>query len=306
MSPIKRILITMSNQMELNHIRSFVVLAKELHYRRAADRLFISQPGLSKRIRQLESALESQLFKRHTRSVELTFSGQYLLSEAQSILDQVEGIKSQIRLIEKGSQGEVRIGFVGSAMQGVIPDLVMKSNTLHPDIHFTLEEMSIVNQLEDIRNNHLDIGFVRQDKVPTGLSIRPVYEESFALVLPKDHPVDQESFEGLSQFKDESFILFSSDYSSTYYYNQIMSIFDNAGFDPIISNRSINANIIFKLVGNGFGIAIVPKSLAQDYNLPIKLIELSDIPQRAVLSVVWKKKQYSNLVKNVLDIIIDN
>lgn len=295
----------MSYQIDLNHIRSFAVLAKELHYHRAAERLFISQPGLSKRIRHLEAAFESQLFKRHTRSVELTFSGQYLLSVAQPVLDQIEGIKSQIRLIEKGSQGEVRIGFVGSAMQGVIPNLVMKSNTLYPDIHFTLEEMSIVNQLEGIKNNSLDIGFVRQDKVPKELSIRPIYEESFSIVLPEDHPIDQESFEGLNQFKNESFILFSSDNSSAYYYNLIMSIFNNAGFDPIISNRSINANIIFKLVGNGFGIAIVPTSLGQDYNLPIKLIELSDIPQRAVLSVVWKKKQYSNLVKNVLDIIID-
>lgn len=289
--------------MNLLHLRSFVVLAKELHYHRAAERLFISQPGLSKRIRQLERDLEVQLFKRNTRNVDLTYSGLYLLKQAQHLLDMSARISSQLRVIEQGAEGEVRIGFVGSAMQKVIPDLVMRSNVSFPSVSFAMEELSISRQISLIQSEQIDIGFVRLAKVPNDINIRPVYEEKFSLVLPESHPLSSDTFTGLDQLKKESFILFSSEYSSDYYYNKIMSIFDDAGFDPLISNRSINANIIFKLVGSGFGVSIVPTSLATDFNLPIKLIELKHIRQTAILSIVWKKELHSNLIKNVLSLI---
>lgn len=293
----------MSNQLTFIHLRSFVTLAQERHYHRAADRLFISQPGLSKRIRQLEEIFEVSLFKRHTRKVELTFCGTHLYQEAEKMLRQADRLKRQLAMMHEGLEGEVRIGFVGSAMQQLIPDLVMQSNTLFPGIRFSLEEMSISRQIEALQKNLIDLGFVRLDQVPPGLKRRTVLEESFALVLPKDYPMEARDFKGLHQFQDESFILFSSEYSSSYYYNQIMSIFDNAGFTPKVHNRSINANIIFKLVGNGFGLAIVPASLTKDYNLPIKMIELVHIPQKARLSVVCRDEEHPKIVGNVLGLI---
>jgi len=289
--------------MDIVHLKSFVVLAKELHFHRAASRLFISQPGLTKRIRQLESELGVQLLRRHTRKVELTVSGSYLYQKAEIVIDQLDRIKSQLRIIEQGAEGEVRIGFVGSAMQKVIPDLVMRSQLKFPKISFSLEELSISRQIELLQKEQIDIGFVRLDDAPSDLHIQPIFEEPFSLVIPLDHKITADNFTGLHQLRDDQFILFSSEYSSSYYYQKIMSIFRDADFTPIVSHRSINANIIFKLVGSGFGVAIVPSSLAADFNLPIRLIRLENIRQHAILSIMWKKHDNAKAVENVLSLV---
>lgn len=288
--------------MEEYMLRSFRILAEELHFGRAAERLFISQPALSKRIIQLESHLDVPLFERHNRRVALTDCGRYLLVQSSILLDKLSQLKSEIKAIDIGQEGEVRLGFVGSAMQRLIPELVMESNSIYPGIGFAMEELSIEKQLEALQNETIDLGFVRLKEAPPELDIVPVFEENFALVLPSDHPIDVESFHGLAQFKDEHFILFSSSYSN-YYYDKIYSIFSDAGFDPIVKNKSTNAGIIFKLVSSGFGIAVVPKSLGRDFNLPVKLIELSDIDQKATLSVIWKNSNRSKPFLRVLELI---
>ena len=291
--------------MEEHLLISFITLADELHYKRAAERLFISQPALSKRIALLERNLSAQLFIRHNRKVQLTDSGKYFVGQAKMLLEKFLQVKTQIHHIDNGSEGEVRVGFVGSAMQRLIPKLIMTSNASYPNIGFSLEEMSIINQVDALLNDTIDIGIVLLKEIPKELEILPVHEENFALALPKDHPLGQDNFEHLSQLAEESFILFSSSYSK-YYYDKINSIFEDAGFQPIVKNKSINAGIIFQLVSNGYGLAVVPKSLALDFNLPVKLIELKDIPQKAVLSVLWHRNNISKPFRKVLDLIQSN
>ena len=288
--------------MEEYLLRSFRILAEELHFGRAAERLFISQPALSKRIAQLENSLEVSLFERHNRKVALTECGRYLLIQSSILLDKIGQLKSEIKAIEMGQEGEVRLGFVGSAMQRLIPELVIESNSIHPRIGFTMEELSIEKQIEALQNETIDIGFVRLNEAPPELDVLPVFQENFGLVLPADHPIDQDSFQDLSQFKSDHFILFSSTYSN-YYYEKIYSIFKDAGFDPIVKNKSTNAGIIFKLVSNGFGLAVVPMSLGRDFNLPVKLIELVNIDQKARISVIWKRSNRSKPFRKVLELI---
>lgn len=291
----------MSNQIEFRHLRYFLAVAQELHYRKAAERLFISQPGLSRQIKQLEEQLGVQLFDRNKKRVSLTQSGAYLKKETEYMLGYLDGVVDKISLIDKGLEGEVRIGFVGSAMQNVIPTLILKSNDQYPDIHFALEEMSNQRQIQAIQNNQIDIGFVRLNAVPEGLMLTPVYEDLFALVLPVDHWLNKDKFDNLKQVEDESFIFFSSDYSSTYY-EKIMSIFSDAGFKPRVSHKSVHANTIFRLVESKLGVAVVPLALSLGVDLGIKFLPLDRIPQRAVLSRVWKANNNNAAVQRILDV----
>lgn len=276
----------MSNQIEIRHLRYFLAVAEDLHFRKAAERLYISQPGLSRQIKQMEDDLGIQLFERHNRKVKLTHVGEYLKFEITKNLKNLSQIINHAKLLQNGKVGSLTIGYVGSAIEKIIPELLLKFEERSPNIIFVLKEMDNQKQVENLLTQNIDIGFVRLDRVPIGLSIRPILIETFCLVLPKDHPIDSSNFKSLSQFKDEFFILFDPEFSPAYY-EKVMRIFDDNGFTPKVSHSTIHANSIFKLIENNFGLSIVPKSLQMPYYENVKFIELLDIPQRTTLSVVW-------------------
>jgi len=275
------------------------MVAEELHFRRAAEKLFISQPGLSKQIKHLEMQLGVSLLERNQRNVRLTPAGIYLKKQVQHLDGFLQQTFSHLKNIAAGVEGEIKIGFVGSAMQKVIPQLIKKCTNSFPNIHFALDEMSNRTQIEALQNYQIDLGFVRLDTVPPNIHLHAIQKEHFSLVVPKSSPINTANFKNIQQFKEAPFILFSSDYSSTYY-NNIMSIFSDAGFSPKVSHKSIHANTIFRLVESGLGVAIVPHSLTLGAALAIdiEIIELLQIRQRALLSIAWKKdRSYPALEK---------
>ncbi len=294
----------MSNQIEYRHLHYFRVVAKELHFRKAAEKLFITQPALSRQIQQLEQYLDAQLLIRDKRSVSLTKAGEYLLNETEFIFNHLDFVKQNIQLIQKGENGEIRIGFVGSAMQQVIPNLLRSINDESPGIHSVLTELNNQDQIDRVQNDKLDLGFIRTMRLPDGLQKLNVYEETFCLVLPEHHPVSDTNFKTVKDFRDENFILFSSQYSHGYY-EKILSIFEDQGFTPKVSHESVHANSIFRLVESGLGIGIVPSSLKHGFNLKIKFIDLDSIPQRTTLSVIWKEDNRNPIIGSVLKIITD-
>lgn len=288
----------MGYQLELRHFTYFLAVAEELHFRKAAERLFISQPGLSRQIKQMEEIMGAALFIRNKRNVTLTAAGVYLKKEIEFIFNHIDFTIRQTSLINKGSEGEVRIGFLGSAMQTVIPDLLVKANHAYPDIQFSLEETTNHDQVEGILKDHLDIGFVRLDRVPEGIAKKTVHMDTFSLVLPQDHELDVASFQSIDQVAGENFILFSSDYSPLYY-DKIMSICEDKGFHPKVTHKSVHAQTIFRLVENKLGVAIIPTSLQHGFDMNIKFIEIPAIRQQAILSVIWKKDNRNPALKMI-------
>ncbi len=294
----------MSYQLELRHFKYFQAVAEELSFRKAADRLFIAQPGLSRQISQMEEILKARLFERTKRNVQLTPAGAYLKNEVDFILNHLEAAKRQVELMDKGESGEIRIGFVGSAIHHVLPDLMLKLNQKFPDIHTTLQELPNQAQIDAVEKDKLDIGFVRVSNVSTELMMVPVHEDTFSVVLPAGHPLDSVNFTDIGQLRDEKFILFSSDYSPQYY-DKIISICQDQGFLPLISHKSVHAFSIFKLVESGLGVAIVPTSLVDGYQLGIKSIEMKNIPQRTMLSAIWKPKNRNHTVQNAIRFLFE-
>ncbi len=293
----------MSNQIELRHLTYFLAVAQELHFRKAAEKLFISQPGLSRQVKQMEEILETQLFERNKKKVTLTPAGHYLKKEVEFIFNHLEKVERQLKLVGDGNRGELRIGFLGSAMQQVIPELLLGLKENYPKVKTSLEELSNVAQVDDVLKDKLDVGFVRVSRVPSTLEMKTVFTDTFSLVLPERYPMLTREFDGMQRFANEDFILFSQAYSPLYY-DTIMSICQDAGFAPKVSHKSVHAHTIFKLVENHMGIAIVPTSLQNGFQMRVKFVELKDIPQRAELSVIWKKEHTNPVLKNCMELLL--
>ncbi len=292
----------MKHQIELRHLKYFLAVAQELHFRKAAEKLFISQPGLSRQIKQMEDELGVTLFERHNRKVVLTKVGEYLKEEFTNQLNTLSHTLENAKLMQAGKKGGLKIGYVGSAMQDVIPNLLLKYEKNNSDILFNLKEVDNQKQIKDLLSFDLDIGFVRLERVPRNLEIKPILKENFCLVLPENHEIDKENFKNLVAFKNESFILFDAKYSTSYY-EKVMQIFDDCGFTPLVSHNTIHSSSIFKLVENGFGISIIPKSLAQKRGYKIKFIELDKILQKTTLSVIWNQKNGNPILNDVLRLL---
>ncbi len=292
----------MSNQLELRHFRYFLAVAKELHFRKAAELLYISQPGLSRQIKQMEDDLGIKLFTRNNRKVILTQAGKYLQKELTAHFKRLDDILLHAKLLHNGINGKLRLGYVGSAMQKLIPDLLVKFREVNPNVLIHLTETDNRTQIQALLDQDIDVGFVRLERVPKGLEIYPAREENFALVLPENHPVNEKNFKGLVQFRNENFILFDASYSESYY-EKVMQIFDDSGFYPNVSHSTVNASSIYRLVENNFGISIVPVSLRYGYNFKIKFIELKNIRQRTALKIVWNTRNSNPVLANFIRVI---
>jgi len=292
----------MNYQIELRHLQYFAVLAEELHFRKAAERLFISQPGLSRQIKELEQYYQTALLIRDNRNVKLTDAGVFLKKNLEQLFLDLAIIKNQIGKIDSGLIKTLQLGFIGSAVQVILPELLVTLKKEQPQLEISLNELPNERQLEMLMRNELDFGFVRTKDCPQPLKSIPIMTDPFALVVPKgfrnklNKPVD------LRDFKQESFILFSKDYSNSYY-ELVMSIFEDHGFEPHVSLKTVNALSIFNLVSQGLGVAIVPTSLKKGYYTHVDFIELNHIPQRTTLYLIWNSDNLNPAVPFVLNTI---
>src|ERR1700688_2817969 len=172
--------------MELRHLRYFVAVAEELHFSRAAARLNIAAPTLSSQIQALEAMLGAQLFARKTRSVALTHVGKRFLEEARATLKQVEQAERVGRRAARGDVGSIAVGCVLSAtFGGIVPWSIINFRTSHPDVSFQARAMATVQQMKELEDGSLDVGFIRApDRYPTGLTGFIVDRQPFWLALP--------------------------------------------------------------------------------------------------------------------------
>ncbi|SMG43158.1 LysR family transcriptional regulator [Sphingobacterium psychroaquaticum] len=292
----------MGYQLELRHFNYFQVLAEELHFRRAAERLFISQPGLTRQIKQMEEIYGVSLFERGTRFVRLTAAGVYLKKEVDTLFHNLERVEQELKAIADHDALSLRLGFIGSAVQSILAQLLITLKHEHPRVEVDLQELSNEAQVTKLLKEELDFGFVRIDAIPKGLTGIPVLTEHFSLVVPYAYPTQQDNFTKLLALQEEPFILFSKDYSHSYF-DLVMSIFKDAGFQPHVALRTVNALTIFNMVEQGLGVAIVPASLKKGYTTQVKFIDLDQIPQRTTLSLLWNPKVKQRGINVFLDIV---
>ena len=287
--------------MEVRQLKYFLGVANELHFSKAAEKLFIAQPALSRQIQALEESLSVLLFERDKRNVKLTPAGRYLREEAAQVISQLENIGKRTQLIHSGEEGEVRIGHPGSAIYSVIPPLLSKLRNDFPQIKANLSEILEDDLYGSLKNYQIDVGFVREPLSDKNLTTKVLLQESFALILPENHWITNENFRSLAQVKNEPFVLPPRHVGSTYY-DLLVQMCEREGFLPNVVHESIHGATILRLVEYNLGISIMPISYRLSTAMRVKFIELKDIPERTQLSMAWRKNDTNPILQNFLKV----
>lgn len=242
--------------MELRHLRYFIVVAEELHFGRAARRLYIAQPSLSIQIRDLEREVGVPLLARTNRSVSLTEAGRVFLEGARRALAQVDKTVEDARSAHRGESGRLAFGFVGSAAYEVLPHLLRTFRAAYSGVELRLQSMTTKEQLAALAERRLDLGLLRLPVEDTRLSWRVVAREPLVAVLPKTHALAAEARVPLAGLARDSFILYPRA-DSPAIRDTIISLCHRAGFSPAIVQESGEMQTILGLVAGGIGVALV-------------------------------------------------
>jgi DNA-binding transcriptional LysR family regulator len=242
--------------MELRHLRSFVVVAEELHFGRAAKRLSITQPSLSIQIRDLERAVGVPLLERTRRHVQLTAAGRVFLEGARQTLAQAERTVQDAQRAQRGEIGQLRLGFVGSAAYRVLPLLLRAFRAAYPDVEMRLQAMTTKEQLAAMAERRIDAGLLRLPVADARLAWRVVATEPLVAVLPLIHPLAALASVALEALASEPFILYPRE-DSPAIRDTIIALCRQAGFSPLIAQESGQMQTIVGMVAGGVGVALV-------------------------------------------------
>jgi LysR family transcriptional regulator, benzoate and cis,cis-muconate-responsive activator of ben and cat genes len=245
--------------MELRQIRSFITLATELNFTRAAMRLHISQPPLTRQIQQLEREMGLALFARTTRGVSLTAAGTVFFEEAKKMIELADRAVEKSKLADKGQMGRLDIGIFGSSTWNVIPKLVSALRVSHPNIVISLQNTTKFQQIEAVRERRMDIGFNRVFPEIPDLVVETVFEEGLCVAMHKDHPLARRRFIAVKDLADEPIILFPNNVRPSFG-DLIVAIYRNAGLTPNVVQDVEDVVTAIALVSSGMGLSIVPES----------------------------------------------
>lgn len=245
--------------MELRHLRYFVAVAEELHFGRAAKRLFMAQPPLSQQIRQLEDEIGTPLFIRANRRVQLTAAGTAFLDEARIILARVEQAVSSAQRAGRGETGWFGVGFVASAIYDVLPRILRRFREQFPDVELVLTEVPGVEQCKALHEKRIHAGFSRLPIPEEGIILEPVTHDTLMIALPAGHKLASCRELRLRELSSEVFILYPSEPESNYT-SYMLRLCVEAGFTPNVVQKTGNIQTAVSLVDAGVGIAIVPAS----------------------------------------------
>lgn len=270
----------------------FLVLADELNFSRAAERLHISQPPLSKQIKQLEDELGVKLFRRVGRGVQLTEAGRLLSEEAPRILSQIERTQSLVKKADRGEVGQIMIGFTPSAINDVLPPILLSFRREYPEVELFLHEVKADQIVEGLVNKWLDVGFLYLPFDDKRFNCQTISREKLLVALPEHHHLAAEPAIYMESLSREYFILPAKHRYMPGMYGQVMSLCHQAGFTPHAVQKEVwQMQTIVGLVGSGLGIAIVPSSIQKVHKEGIVYREICN-PQAAVeMGIIWRKEE---------------
>jgi DNA-binding transcriptional LysR family regulator len=262
---------------ELADLRAVVVLAETLHFGRAADRLHVSQPALSKRIRRIEERIGGPLLVRRPRDVRLTEAGRLLSERGRQLLRESEATVALSQRAARGEAGRLRIGFGMASILGLLPGVLLRFRRLHPGVELQLRDMSTPEQVTALGSGDLDIGFVRLPVAHGGLVVRPVLDERLVVALGPRSPWHARL--GLRSVQAEPFIVIARARSASFY-DHTLAVCAAEGFAPRIVQEAYELFTVLSLVGAGLGVSLVPRSAAS-MHLPGVRFKALTLPEAA-------------------------
>lgn len=288
--------------MELRHLRYFVTVAEELHFGRAAARLFIAQPPLSQQIQQLERELGVLLFARTSRRVQLTPAGDAFLLDARQILSSVAQAAEGAKRAARGETGWLGIGFAASATYDLLPAVLHDFRALFPDVSLSLQELNAVEQAQALQDKSIHVGFARPYAPHPDAVIGAVLREPFLAALPETHPLIHQMTLPLSALTDQPFISFP-ELPKPSYAEAVRLACESAGFTPHVVQEVREMQTALSLVAADFGIALLPASVRHLHRDGVVYRPLTEPAPRTELAVVSRLDDPSPVLQNFLAIV---
>lgn len=285
--------------MDLRQLRYFDAVAELCHFGQAAERLHLAQPALSQAIRRLESDLDVQLFRRTTRSVELTDAGAFFHQEVRRILADLDASVAGTRNIAGGHTGLLRLGFTGTSAYTQMSPLTRLIRSAHPAVALEVQtDLLTPSQVECLLDGRLDLGVLRSPVMEDGVETRHILDEPLILALPADHRLAPESGLELADVAPEEFVAYADDRSVVY--EAMIASCRRAGFTPRISQRAASTAASVALVGAGLGVTLVPESVR---SMQLRGVVFRDVQDADTidLSLAWRTDEPTPLVSSVLD-----
>ena len=274
----------------LTQLTSFVAVAEELHFTRAAERLQMTQPPLSRQIQLLENDLGVQLLDRTNRSVRLTPAGRAFLTEARRIMRQSEHAALAVRQVSTGEAGSIVIGFTAASAYSMLGTLLETAREVVPRAEIVLREMVTRDQLVDLTESRLDLGLGRPSVTGPDLRTRPAVRERLLAALPRGHGLAaRDGTLEITDFDGQQFLMYSP--TEARYFNELLiSIFRAAHVAPVFCQYLSQVHSILALVNCGLGVALVPEAAARlrYADIVFKPIELPT-PRPVELNLVWRE-----------------
>ncbi|MDB4933865.1 MAG: hypothetical protein JWP87_837 [Labilithrix sp.] len=286
--------------MELRHLRYFVAVAEEKHFGRAAARLRIAQPPLSRQIQALENELGFKLFERTRRQVELTAAGLVLLDHTRRVFDALELAVHEADRASRGESGRVVVGYPSTFAYSGLPELVRAFRSKFPGVEVVLRELAPQLQVEALRDGGIDVGFVRAPLSEPGLTTELVRREPLLAALPSGHPLASRKVIPLGLLAREPFVMFPR-VRGPAYFDHLVRLCNDAGFTPRIVQEAAQLDIV-SLVAAGLGVSLLPSSMRKIRRAGIVLRPIVGNP-RTDLLVAWSARSSSAVLREFLDVV---
>lgn len=287
--------------MELRHLRYFRVLAQTLNFTRAAERLNIAQPPLSRQIQQLEEELGVALLER-SRPLKLTEAGRFFQESSAALLEQLERVCADTRRVGAGHKRWLGIGFAPSTLYGALPDLIRRLRS-YGDIELGLSELITLQQLDALKSGRIDIGFGRMLFDDPDITQHVLRQDPLVVALPADHPL-LSSPVTLEQLAVEPFILYPANPRPNYA-DHVVGIFAQQGLKIHIAQMANELQTAIGLVAAGVGITLVPASVQRLHRDDIGYVSLVDANVTSPIVVSYRTGDVSDTLRRCLDALAE-
>lgn len=272
---------------DVRQLRMFLVLARELHFSRAADQLHISQPALSQQVRALERDLGVELFIRTSRQVTLTPAGEALLASAPRAIYEMDEAVLTTRRAASGAIGRLVMGSVRSGLSSVVPTLMRAFWVAHPAVRLEVYQMDTSAQLRALTDRRIEIGVVRAAGPTPLLSIEPLISEPLVLALPADHPMTALSTVDAAQLADEDFIV-APRHLGVDFFDIVVAYCRKHGFSPRIKAEGDDVDTQLALVAAGIGVSLQPAFFAGATPGGVTFRPLTGPSPHVALQLAWR------------------
>lgn len=291
--------------MDINQLRCFVAVGKELHFGRAAQKMEMMPASLSRFIRLLEEDLGVRLLNRSTRNVSLTAEGALFFDDASKLIDQFDALAKRFKVGLKDERRTLRIGAIDSAARGLVPALLNLFVPLHPHSDIHIIEDKTINLIPKLKSGWLDMIFIREPQsIDATLAVRFITRESCVLAVPIQHELAQRERVAVADFQHEAMII-PDRRTRPHSHDLTMSLFKQAGFTPHIAQFAEEKQTILSLVSAGLGLAVVPASYRTMNSDSVSYIAL-ELPEEIKglpLSIAWQKGNEDSFLLDMLGLL---